>query len=62
MVQFGLACPTDLTMLQGDKATEHISLLLLTVSLAETFRPGCMQLQLAQMREKLKTLAHDAWT
>ena len=58
-LQFGLACPTDLTMLQGDKDTEHISLLLWTVSSVETFRPGCMQLQVAQMREQLKTLVHD---
>ena len=56
---FGLACPTGLTMLQGDKAAEHRSLLHWTVPLAETFRPDSMQLQVAQMREMLKSLAPD---
>ena len=46
-------------MLQGDKATEHRSLLHWTVPLAETFRPDSMQLQVAQMREMLKSLVHD---
>ena len=45
LVLFGLARPTGLAKVQGDKATEHRSLLHWSVSLVETYRPDSMQLR-----------------
>ena len=46
-------------MLQGDKATEHRSLSPLDRAPGRSDVPDSLQLQVAQMREMLKSLVHD---